>query len=90
MERLRAEYRIELEMALDSYAVAMTGPGNDDAMSRRLAEALLELDERFGPAQEEAPCQSLRTLSRPVVMGIEEAARVPKVNRSPSGRRWAG
>ena len=50
MQKLREEYHIELEMALEDYATAMTGLGTDDAMPRRLAEALLELDAAYGPA----------------------------------------
>ena len=46
--RLREAYKIELEMALDHYAVAMTGLGTDDTMPTRLAEALLALDEGIG------------------------------------------
>ena len=96
MRRLREEYRIELEMALDSYAVAMTGPGNDDAMPRRLAEALMELDERFGPAKEETSVVSAYTVP-PRVMGIEEAARAESeavplreaVGRVSGGYLWA-
>jgi len=73
MDRLRAEYRIELEMALDRYAVAMTGLGTDDAMPQRLAAALLELDQRFGPAKQpgtDAPAYSLP----PRLVELETAA----------------
>ncbi len=73
MERLREDYQIELEMALDRYAVAMTGLGTDDTMPARLAKALLELDEKYGPAQEVAPLETLQELP-PRKRSIEEAA----------------
>ena len=73
MERLREDYQIELEMALDRYAVAMTGLGTDDTMPARLAKALLELDEKYGPAEEVAPLETLQELP-PRKMSIEEAA----------------
>ena len=96
MRLLREEYRIELEMALDSYAVAMTGPGNDGAMPRRLAEALLKLDERFGPARAETPIVPAYAIP-PRVMGVEEAARAESepvplreaVGRISGGYLWA-
>ena len=74
MTRLRKEYRIELEMALDSYAVAMTGLGTDDTMPQRLADALLELDEQCGPAP--APKAPVPALSLPPRrLSMEAAAR---------------
>lgn len=77
MEKLREDYRIELEMALDHYAVAMTGMGSDDAMPARLAKALLELDEKYGPAQEEvSPVETVVELP-PRRKSIEEAAQAP-------------
>ncbi len=45
-ELLRDEYRIELEMAAEQYAIAMTGMGDTKESLHRLAEALLEIDER--------------------------------------------
>ena len=76
MERLREDYKIELEMALDHYAVAMTGLGTDDAFAGRLAAALLELDEKYGPAEEEIPLETVTQLP-PRKMSIEEAAMAP-------------
>ena len=76
MKRLREDYKIELEMALEHYAVAMTGLGTDDAMPERLARALLELDEKFGPAETSAPIQAVTQLP-PRKMSIEEAAMAP-------------
>ena len=70
---LRQDYGIELEMALDRYAVAMTGLGTDDAMPRRLAEALLEIDKRYGPARRPKPPAPVLTLP-PRRLGMEEAA----------------
>ena len=73
MTRLREDYKIELEMGLDSYAVAMTGLGTDDTMPRRLADALLELDARFGPApRPRAPIPA--PALPPRRMGMEAAA----------------
>lgn len=75
--RLREEYKIELEMALDHYAVAMTGLGTDDTMPTRLAEALLALDEAAGP-NEEAPADPLPAYELPPRrMSLEEAAMAP-------------
>ncbi|MFQ8928447.1 MAG: aminotransferase class I/II-fold pyridoxal phosphate-dependent enzyme [Evtepia gabavorous] len=51
---LRREYRIEVEMALDHYVLAMTGLGTDDAMPARLAQALLAIDETCA-SNEETP-----------------------------------
>jgi arginine/lysine/ornithine decarboxylase len=73
MKHLREDYKIELEMALDRYAVAMTGLGTDDTMPARLAQALLELDEKFGPAEEVPALETIRELP-PRKMTIEEAA----------------
>ena len=74
-ELLERNYGIDLEMALDTYAVAMTGLGTDDAMPERLARALLELDERFGPAKETGGRTETETTLPPRRMGLEEAAR---------------
>lgn len=71
---LYRDYKIELEMALDHYAVAMTGLGTDDAMPARLAQALLELDEKYGPSETEpAPPAAIHTLP-PRRCSLEEAA----------------
>lgn len=48
-ERLYQDYKIELEMALDHYAVAMTGLGSDDTMPPAWPRPLVELDEKAGP-----------------------------------------
>lgn len=77
MKRLREEYQIELEMALDHYAVAMTGLGTDDTMPDRLARALLALDEEAGACQEPPePLASLYTLP-PRRCSLEEAVQAP-------------
>lgn len=73
---LREDYKIELEMALDHYAVAMTGLGTDDTFADRLATALLELDEKYGPAEAAVPMETIRTLP-PRKMSIEKAAMSP-------------
>lgn len=43
-EKLRSEYRIELEMAAEQYGLAMTGPGDTKGSLARLLQALLEID----------------------------------------------
>ena len=73
--RLREEYKIELEMALDHYAVAMTGLGSDDAMPERLSQALLALDTAAGPALEEPPEAEALPPLPPQRMRLEDAAR---------------
>ena len=73
---LREDYKIELEMALDHYAVAMTGLGTDDAFADRLATALLELDQKYGPAEAAVPMETVRTLPTRK-MSIEKAAMSP-------------
>ena len=45
MQRLRSEYRIELEMAAERYAVAMTGMGDTKESLLRFARALKKIDE---------------------------------------------
>ena len=91
MDRLRREHRIELEMALDSYAVAMTGPGNDDDMPRRLAQALLALDRQAGPALTPKPVVPALSLP-PRAVSLEEAvrARGEEVPLRTSAGRTAG
>ena len=44
MERLRAEYRIELEMAAEQYGLAMTGAGDTKSSLACLLQALLDID----------------------------------------------
>ncbi len=44
MERLRTEYRIELEMAAEQYGLAMTGAGDTKSSLARLLQALLDID----------------------------------------------
>lgn len=74
-QRLGEEYKIELEMALDHYAVAMTGLGSDDNMPERLSQALLALDAAAGPAPEPpAEPEALPPLP-PQRMKLEDAAR---------------
>lgn len=73
-DRLRADYRIEVEMALDHYVVAMTGLGTDDSMPTRLASALLALDRQYGPCQEDAPPPAQRHALPPRRCSVEEAA----------------
>ena len=49
-QRLREEFRIELEMAAGHYAIAMTGIGDTDATLRRLSDALLTIDATLSAA----------------------------------------
>lgn len=44
---LRNEYKIEVEMAAKHYLIAMTGPGDTIKTLQFLANALIEIDERF-------------------------------------------
>jgi len=44
MERLRREFQIELEMAAEQYAVAMTGPGDTKETLQKLSDALHKID----------------------------------------------
>ena len=44
MEKLRTEYRIELEMAAEQYGLAMTGAGDTKSSLARLLQALLDID----------------------------------------------
>ena len=44
MNRLREEYHIELEMAAEQYAIAMTGMGDTEETLSRLVDALTEID----------------------------------------------
>ena len=55
MERLRAEFHIELEMACDQYALAMTGMGDTADSLARLAEAVRAVDSRCERAPSKAP-----------------------------------
>lgn len=48
MELLAEDYGLQLEMALEDYAIAMTGMGDRPEWLSRLALALAELDETYG------------------------------------------
>jgi arginine/lysine/ornithine decarboxylase len=48
MELLAEEYGLQLEMAMEGYAIAMTGMGDREELLPRLAAALLELEGRYG------------------------------------------
>ena len=78
MGRLREEYQIELEMALDHYAIAMTGLGSDDTMPARLADALLALDAAAGPRQEDAPPPAAPEHQPPPPRCLVEAPQAPR------------
>lgn len=51
MARLREEYHIELEMAFDDCALAMTGMGDEEGSLLRLSRALHALDKGLVPAK---------------------------------------
>lgn len=72
-KRLREEYQIELEMALEDYAVAMTGLGSDDAMAPRLIQALRALDAACEAGEEKAAAEPLHLPPRK--LSLEDASR---------------
>lgn len=75
-DRLRSEYRIELEMASGDYAIAMTGAGDRPQWLSALADALLAVDRTCAPAaREQAP--GLPPLPRRVC-GIAQALEAPR------------
>lgn len=51
MKRLREDYGIELEMAYDNYALAMTSVMDTDKDFKRLKDALLEIDKKVGKGE---------------------------------------
>ncbi len=63
MERLRTEHHIELEMAAEQYALAMTGPGDTKESLARLLRALYVIDEQCDRKPE-------RTLLYPVLPAV--------------------
>ena len=74
---LRREYRIEVEMALDHYVLAMTGLGTDDAMPARLAQALLAIDETCASSEETPSVLTVPGALPPRRCSLEEAAQAP-------------
>jgi arginine/lysine/ornithine decarboxylase len=76
MEILKERYHIQLEMAMESYAVAMTGMGDTEQMMDCLAKALLELDALY--AGENASSQIIPHSELPQTrMTQAEAANYP-------------
>lgn len=74
-EHLRERYHIQVEMALEDYAVAMTSPADTDEMMEALAGALLELDE---DCERCAVQESMPPLPLPCVrLSMEEALALP-------------
>lgn len=72
MERLRKEYKIELEMSAERYCIAMTGPGDTTETLKRFAGALCEIDAGLS----DMPCMEYSALPTPeVVMTAAEAVR---------------
>lgn len=64
---LRQQAHIELEMADQRYALAMTGLGDTDATLHRLAQALQALDPAL-PPWEDSPPETALTLPEPVLL----------------------
>lgn len=75
MEVLRKEYRIELEMALEDYALAMTSICDTRESLLRLAHALREIDSRLTDAPAELADGPLPL--PPQRMGMLAARRLP-------------
>jgi len=74
-ERLRERYQIQVEMAMEDYAVAMTSPADTDEMMEALAGALLELDAACTSRTEQKP---LPPLPLPHArLSMEEASALP-------------
>ena len=87
MELLAEDYGLQLEMAMEGYAIAMTGMGDGKELLPRLADALLELEERYGlpagAARDTAPslplprraCSPTEAMEQPwVLLPRQEAA----------------
>ena len=76
MTALRGDYHIELEMALDRHALALTGLNSTDTDLERLLDALHEIDRWVSPASSQSP---LPLPSMPEqVMPVGEALRGSK------------
>lgn len=74
-ERLRLDYGIQCEMAMESYALAMTSVMDTDEGLERLWNALRELDERICGITESRGLTGYHAISQPLtaVMTIAEA-----------------
>lgn len=76
MEILQKEYRIQLEMALIQYAVAMTGMGDTSHMMEQFTKALLEVDALY-PGETDAFFDMMDTKLPEIHMTQSEAVRYP-------------
>lgn len=95
MQQLRENYGIQLEMALEDYAVAMTGMGDTPEMLEKLAAALLELDGNcLGEALPQSPVlqglpQQLCTPSEAMGRAWETVSSADAAGRVSAGYLWA-
>ena len=76
MDVLRRDFDIELEMALDAYAIAMTGLGSTDEDFDRLREALREIDDRCAVQRRTREARPYPRIPEAVMMA-GEALRMP-------------
>lgn len=76
MEILKEQFHIQLEMALEDYAVAMTGMGDSEEMMDRLAEALFKLEGMYPREKVVSHVPSCLELPR-IQMSQAEAAAYP-------------
>ena len=74
-ERLREEFGIQLEMAAQPYALAMTGMGDTDEDMERLAEALYAVDASCEPVEHAEPFLAMPLPE--VTLSMEEALGFP-------------
>lgn len=74
-QRLREEFQLQLEMAAEPYALAMTGMGDTDEGMERLAKALIHIDASCSGGEEGSPSLAL-PLPR-VCLSMEEALGFP-------------
>lgn len=76
MKQLEEEYHIQLEMALESYAVAMTGMGDSNEMLSALADALYDLEQKH-PMSGIREDRTVHTALPPTVCSLGKAALMP-------------
>ncbi|MBP3617350.1 MAG: aminotransferase class V-fold PLP-dependent enzyme [Lachnospiraceae bacterium] len=94
MEKLRKEYHIELEMAAEQYAIAMTGMGDTEDTLLRLAEALTEIDATCGVAPaKKLKCPALpvtkKTIGEAMCAEVEEVPLEGAAGRVAAEHLWA-
>lgn len=76
MKKLEEDYHIQLEMALESYAVAMTGMGDSDETLCALADALCDLEQTYEVNEAKAG-RKVETVLPSAVFPLGEAVRMP-------------